>query len=231
MVNDAGRRLRSSPALGLIAAGAALLGAPIAKHLSDVGFAASAPPRYQAIADDVDAFWRDQYAGQFPSAHSAYTTPRIVFTDLTVQPDGWSDDIAGYYEDDFQKITVDTDSDLSYVALVVAHEFGHHVQLRSGWNLHWARERMFADRREADQLDVRYELQAECLAGVWAHYAVPTGAHLTAAQLRRHRQDDLAAMDSDTHGAAEQRYRWFENGYATGDAENCDTFAPSWARL
>lgn len=222
------------PALGLIAAAAALIGAPMAKYGLQQGglvLGAHTGPHYRALAEDVDAFWRDRYDAQFPEARAGYFSPSVVFKDLDVDPDGWGDDIAGFYEDRFNKVTVDTDADLSYVALVVAHEFGHHVQLLSGWNAHWARERMFADWREADRLDVRYELQAECLAGVWAHFAVQSGVHLTRAELNQHRRDDLAAMDSETHGSAEQRYRWFESGFASGQAEECDTFAPSWARL
>lgn len=226
------RSLRSAPMIGAAAALAALIGAPLAKNWADRGVAApTAPVEYQRVADAVDAFWRREYDAQFPDARSAYSPPRTVFKDLSAGHDFIEGQIVGYYDERWRRVTVDTDKDLAFVALVVAHEFGHHVQFLSGWNALWSRERIFADWRKADQLDVRYELQAECLAGVWAHDAVRDGAHLTRRSLDRLRRADLASEDSETHGTAEQRHRWFENGFSTGDAAACDTFAPDWRRL
>jgi predicted metalloprotease len=124
-------------------------------------------------------------------------------------------------------------------AYVIAHEIGHHVQ-----NLLGVMERAKSNgmRREtANQLSVRLELQADFLAGVWAHYAQMQGLiepgdideALRAAsaigddRLQRQSQG-YVVPDSFTHGTSEQRSRWFRKGFETGDLRQGDTFsAPS----
>ena len=124
-------------------------------------------------------------------------------------------------------------------AYVIAHEIGHHVQ-----NLLGLMERAKSNgmRREtANQLSVRLELQADFLAGVWAHYAQMQGLiepgdideALRAAsaigddRLQRESQG-YVVPDSFTHGTSEQRSRWFRKGFETGDLRQGDTFsAPS----
>jgi predicted metalloprotease len=123
-------------------------------------------------------------------------------------------------------------------AYVLAHEIGHHVQ-----NLLGISDKVQAARRrvgeaEANALSVRLELQADCLAGLWAHDAnrsrqiLETGdveEALTAAsaigddRLQR-RSSGYVTPDSFTHGSSAQRTRWFKRGLESGKFSSCDTF-------
>jgi predicted metalloprotease len=122
-------------------------------------------------------------------------------------------------------------------AYVIAHEVGHHVQNLLGTmdKVDALRSRM--SEAEANQLSVRLELQADFLAGVWAHYAQQKGVlepgdieeALGAAsavgddRLQREAQGHVIP-DSFTHGTSEQRIRWFRKGLETGDVRQGDTF-------
>ncbi|MEP6569104.1 MAG: neutral zinc metallopeptidase [Acidobacteriota bacterium] len=122
-------------------------------------------------------------------------------------------------------------------AYVIAHEVGHHVQTLLGTmdKVDAARTRM--SEAEANALSVRLELQADFLAGVWAHYAQQKGVlepgdieeALGAAsavgddRLQREGQG-FVVPDSFTHGTSEQRIRWFRKGLETGDLSQGDTF-------
>jgi len=125
-------------------------------------------------------------------------------------------------------------------AYVIAHEVGHHVQNLLGVSdkVHAAEERAGSDAKR-NALSVRLELQADCLAGLWAHSAVQAGSlkleqgdvesAITAATaigddtLQKQAQGRVVP-DSFTHGTSEQRVRWFSRGLDTGDINNCDTF-------
>ena len=123
-------------------------------------------------------------------------------------------------------------------AYVIAHEVGHHVQRLMG-----TMDRVNAAQRqrsesEANDLSVRLELQADFLAGVWAHYAQQKGLleqgdieeALGAAsavgddRLQRESQG-YVVPDSFTHGTSDQRVRWFRRGLETGDMRQGDTFS------
>lgn len=122
-------------------------------------------------------------------------------------------------------------------AYVIAHEVGHHVQRLLG-----TMDRVNAAQRQrgeadANALSVRLELQADFLAGVWAHYAQQKGMleqgdieeALGAAsavgddRLQRESQGYIVP-DSFTHGSSQQRVRWFRRGLETGDVRQGDTF-------
>jgi len=123
-------------------------------------------------------------------------------------------------------------------AYVIAHEVGHHVQ-----NLLGIAERVQAaqGRRggtEANALQVRMELQADCLAGVWANNAerarnilesgdIEEGLNAASAigddRLQRQAQGRVVP-ESFTHGSSAQRVRWFKRGIDSGDPGQCDTF-------
>jgi len=124
-------------------------------------------------------------------------------------------------------------------AYVIAHEVGHHVQTLLGVSakVNAARQRGAA-MEGANGLLVRQELQADCLAGVWAHHAqrrldwLEPGdleEALNAAnaigddRLQRHTQGQVVP-DSFTHGTSAQRVRWFRSGFDSGDPGSCDTF-------
>jgi len=123
-------------------------------------------------------------------------------------------------------------------AYVVAHEFGHHVQGELGISA-WVRQQQSSTRSQQDrnEFSVRLELQADCLAGVWARTAEDRGllnrgdiaeALGAAAAVGDDRiqqaQGQRVNPHTWTHGSAEQRQQWFERGLDTGDTEACDTF-------
>src|SRR6202030_4789551 len=122
-------------------------------------------------------------------------------------------------------------------AYVLAHELGHHVQKRLGieGKVQQAEE---SDRREANPLSVKLELQADCFAGIWAHTTQQRGllekgdveSALGAASAVG--DDRLQKMstghvspDSFTHGTSQQRMSWFSKGLDSGSIDACDTFA------
>ena len=120
-------------------------------------------------------------------------------------------------------------------AYVIAHEYGHHVQ-----DLQGTLDKAAGAATGPTSQSVKVELQADCLAGMWAKGAVTTKfiEDLTEADIRDGL--DAAAADGDdriqskvqgrvdpetfTHGTAEQRQRWFMNGYNGSGISSCDTF-------
>ena len=122
-------------------------------------------------------------------------------------------------------------------AYVIAHEYGHHVQTLTGIT----KQVDDATRESSDQrnaLSVRTELQADCLAGVWAHSTFERGLleqgdleeGLTAAgSVGDDRIQEQAtgriSPETFTHGASEQRATWFRNGFDGGSLNSCDTFS------
>ena len=124
-------------------------------------------------------------------------------------------------------------------AYVIAHEVGHHVQNLLGISdrIHAMKARV--SQTEYNELSVRLELQADFLAGVWAHHAqrarqiLDVGDIDEAIRAASAIGDDRLQMqsrgyvvpDSFTHGSSEQRVRWFRRGLETGDFSQGDTFA------
>jgi predicted metalloprotease len=121
-------------------------------------------------------------------------------------------------------------------AYVIAHEVGHHVQTLTGISDEVRRLQARASEAEANAVQVRMELQADCYAGIWGHdnaQRLEPGdvqEALRAAQaigddtLQRQAQGRVVP-DSFTHGTSEQRMHWFMTGYQSGSMEACDTFA------
>ncbi|HYF01070.1 MAG TPA: neutral zinc metallopeptidase [Planctomycetota bacterium] len=116
-------------------------------------------------------------------------------------------------------------------AYVVAHEVGHHIQNQLGYSARVQEERRRLSEAEGNRLSVRLELQADFLAGVWAHHAQKTKKVLEPGDIeealraaaaigddRLQRQGrGRVVPDSFTHGTSEQRARWFRRGFETGD--------------
>jgi uncharacterized protein len=124
-------------------------------------------------------------------------------------------------------------------AYVIAHEVGHHVQTLLGVSAKMQAARQRGERMEGDNgLLVRQELQADCLAGVWAHHAQQRLQWLEAGDLeealnaanaigddRLQQQSQGQVMpDAFTHGTSAQRVRWFKTGFEQGKVSQCDTF-------
>jgi len=127
-------------------------------------------------------------------------------------------------------------------AYVIAHEVGHHVQTELGIadKVQALKERS-GDQARANALQVRMELQADCLAGVWASLNnkvksrlepgdIEDGLRAASAigddTLQRQAQGRVVP-ESFTHGTSEQRVRWFRKGFDTGQTQACDTFNAS----
>jgi predicted metalloprotease len=124
-------------------------------------------------------------------------------------------------------------------AYVIAHEVGHHVQHLLGISDQVQRLQQRAPKVQANQLSVRLELQADFLAGVWAHHAeqdygilergdIEEGLNAAAAIGDDRLQKQATGWvrpDSFTHGSSEQRVEWFAKGLKSGDMEDGDTFA------
>lgn len=124
-------------------------------------------------------------------------------------------------------------------AYVLAHEVGHHVQKLLGISdkVQAARER--GSEAQGNALSVRLELQADCLAGLWAHHAnrsrqiLETGdveeALMAASAIGddrlQRRSSGHVTPDSFTHGSSAQRTRWFKRGLESGKFSSCDTFS------
>jgi predicted metalloprotease len=155
-------------------------------------------------------------------------------------------DQTAYFDTDFFQVLVDqfgSSGGPLAQEYVVAHEYGHHLQ-----NLQGSLVRAQEDPQGATGGGVRTELQADCYAGVWAHYASITRQESTGVPYLEPLSDKdiadalsaAASVGDDriqqaatgrvnpeawTHGSAEQRQKWFTEGYRTGDLNKCDTFA------
>ena len=122
-------------------------------------------------------------------------------------------------------------------AYVIAHEVGHHIQTVTGLSERLAQMRGRASESQSNALSVRQELQADCFAGVWGHYAAQRdllepgdaeeGLRAAAAigddRLQQQSQGRVVP-ESFTHGSSEQRMAWLRRGMESGDVDACNTF-------
>ena len=200
------------------------------------------------VLADTEDVWRQV----FKSSGKTYVEPKLVlYTSQIASACGLASTASGpFYCPNDQKVYLD----LSFFeemrarfnapgefadAYVVAHEIGHHVQNSLGILKTAKSEEASSDRRGANAISVRVELQADCLAGFWAHRADRTKhvieqgdveAAMNAASAvgddRLQRQSrGTVVPDSFTHGSSAQRVRWFKRGLESGDTRQCDTFA------
>jgi predicted metalloprotease len=123
-------------------------------------------------------------------------------------------------------------------AYVITHEIGHHVQNLLGILPRVQHMQQGMYREDANQLQVRVELQADCFAGLWAHHsqkdwafieegdveaAMQTASAIGDDRLQR-RTQGYVIPDAFTHGSSAQRTRWFMTGLKSGALDSCDTF-------
>ncbi|BBY77705.1 membrane protein [Mycolicibacterium parafortuitum] len=206
--------------------------------------------RVVATGNSLDGVWADLMPG--------YTRPHVMlftggtntggcgYASSAVGPFYCPGDQTAYFDTDFfDTLVTEFGSSGGPLAeeYVVAHEFGHHIQ-----NLQGVLGRAQQDPTGPTGGGVRTELQADCYAGVWAHYASITKQEGTDVTFLKPLTDkDIAdalsaasavgddriqeaatgrvSPESWTHGSSEQRQKWFTTGYQTGDPAKCDTFA------
>jgi len=123
-------------------------------------------------------------------------------------------------------------------AYVIAHEVGHHVQNLLGINDEVQTMQRRVSKTEANELSVRLELQADCMAGVWGYHTQRARNMLEAGDLEealnaasaigddriQRESTGRVVPDSFTHGSSAQRVKWFRTGFESGDVAACDTF-------
>jgi len=199
------------------------------------------------VLGDTEDTWSDL----FRQMGRSYEYPTLVlFTDAVESACGYAQSAMGpFYCPGDQRIYLDLGffAELSRrfrapgdfaEAYVIAHEVGHHVQTLLGITDKVDSLRARSDETQANALSVRVELQADCLAGVWAYHANAVRNVLEAGdidealaaataigddRLQRETQG-YVVPDSFTHGTSEQRVRWFQRGFANGSLGDCDTF-------
>jgi predicted metalloprotease len=213
-----------------------------------------ASPDEDRLADFVSvvlADTEDTWKEQFRVNGGRYTAPKLVIFDGVVSSAcGMAQGAMGpFYCPSDQKVYIDLDfyrqlrrqlgapGDFAQ-AYVVAHEIGHHVQHQLGIDQQVQRLQQRVPKAQANQLSVRLELQADCLAGVWANKTATQRRTLEDGDIEealnaaaRIGDDTLQRQgtgrvrpESFTHGSAAQRQRWFATGLQSGDMNSCDTF-------
>ena len=202
-----------------------------------------------AVMEDTQRTWEQLLSGRYQR------TRAVLFRDAVQSTCGMADAAVGpFYCPADQKVYLD----LSFFnelhsrfrapgdfaqAYVLAHEVGHHVQTLLGVESQ-VRQRSQADPRNRNALSVRMELQADCFAGVWGHYASRDGraekgqVELDPGDLEeglraasaigddtiQKRATGRVMPDKFTHGSSEQRVTWFRRGFESGDPKACNTF-------
>jgi uncharacterized protein len=204
----------------------------------------------QVLADNEDVWTR-----VFNAAGKQYQKPTLVlFNGATPTACGPGQSAMGpfycpldqkiyidlaFYDDMKRKFGASGDFAQAYV---IAHEIGHHVQNLLGIADAVQQAKMRAgSEAEVNQLQVRMELQADCLAGVWASLNeqvksrlepgdIEEGLNAAAAigdDMIQRRTQGYVVPDAFTHGSSAQRVRWFRRGLQSGQVKACDTFTPA----
>jgi uncharacterized protein len=206
-----------------------------------------------AVLGSTETVWTDIFA----QAGRTYKPPTLVmFSGATQSGCGFAKSAMGpFYCPLDQKVYLDTSffQDLEgrlgacqvgsktcqfSQAYVLGHEIGHHVQNLLGVLPKAQQAQRAMDKAEANSLQVRVELQADCFAGVWANRgqakwdfiepgdvdsALQTASAIGDDRLQRQSQG-YVVPDAFTHGTSAQRSRWFTTGLKSGDVASCDTF-------
>ncbi len=209
--------------------------------------------RVSAVLGSTEVQWKEIFA----QAGKSYRAPSLVmFSGATPSACGFAQSAMGpFYCPLDQKVYLDTSffQDLERrfrgcdvgskscqfsQAYVITHEIGHHVQNLLGILPEVQAAQRGMDQVDANNLQVRVELQADCFAGVWAHHAdekwriiepgdveaaMRTASAIGDDRLQR-RTQGYVVPDAFTHGSSEQRVRWFMNGLKSGKVASCDTY-------
>ncbi len=226
---------------------------------TEVNYTPSAQEEELAVfSKQILAGTEDVWTELFKQSGLTYQPPRLVLYNDYVQtstgtasaqmgPFYSSADQTVYLDLSFfteMKKTIGADGDFAY-AYVIAHEVGHHVQYLLGTlnDAHSKMSRM--NQKDANQMSVRLELQADFYAGIWAHYdnkffrslddtdfqeGVNAAGKIGDDYLQK-KSKGYAVPDSFTHGTAEQRARWLKKGFTTGNPSLGDTFSVSYNSL
>ena len=236
-------------------------------NVSQMGFQETTESTYTPTAEDEELakFTRQILAGtedvwtqEFKKMGKTYRAPRLVmFTDAVQSGCGGATSSTGpFYCSADQTVYIDlsffknmkrslgADGDFAY-AYVIAHEVGHHVQYLLGilGEAHSQMQQM--SQKEANRMSVRLELQADFLAGIWAHQdnemfgsledgdieeGINAASKIADDYLQKKAQG-YTVPDSFNHGTSAQRMRWLKKGITTGDVQQGDTFSQSYDSL
>lgn len=202
----------------------------------------------RVVLADTETVWSNYFAKN----GSRYTPPTLVlYTAGTQTACGTGQAAMGpfycpadrkvyidlsFYEDMRKKLGASGDAAFSYV---IAHEVGHHVQNLLGILPQVNQMQQTANSKaQANALSVKLELQADCFAGIWAHYAVNqnlfeegdieeavNAAEAVGDDRLQKRSQGYVVHDSFTHGSSAERMAWFKRGLNGGDVNQCNTFA------
>lgn len=192
----------------------------------------------------------DVWNGIFQAEGQTYREPTMVlFTDQVQSACGFASSASGpFYCPGDSRVYIDlgffrelsqrfgASGDFAQ-AYVIAHEVGHHVQNLIGVLPEFNRQRQSMSPTQANEMSMRVELQADCFAGIWAHYTDQKGlleegdieealnaAHQIGDDTLQRRTQGYVVPESFNHGTSEQRMTWFSNGFRNGRLEDCDTF-------
>ena len=203
--------------------------------------------RYREFAATVLRFTEVVWEEQFQDAGQTYQAPKMVlFYDRVQTGCGTAPSAVGPFYcpadntvyldptffNDLEKQLGGSKAEFSQ-AYVIAHEVGHHVQNLLGYNRHVRQQQAALEKgsEEYNQWSVRMELQADYLAGVWAHHgqkefqfiepgdideAITTARSIGDDRIQK-RSTGFVSPESFTHGSAAQRVKWFRRGWETGD--------------
>ena len=218
-------------------------------------------PEEEALAKfsrQILAGTEDVWTAEFSRLGLEYEPPTLVLFSGSVQSGcgGATSSTGPFYCSADQSVYIDLSffttmkqqfgsaGDFAY-AYVIAHEVGHHVQYLLGTlqQVHQAKSQM--SQKDANQLSVRLELQADFYAGLWAHKDNEMFRSLEAGDLEEGLEiasrigDDYlqkqaqgyAVPETFNHGTSAQRSRWLKKGFTSGDIQQGDTFSPRYNSL
>jgi predicted metalloprotease len=211
-------------------------------------------PKDQELADFVSVILADTESTwhlEFKKLGLTYQEPKLVlFRNAVNSACGFAQSAMGpfycpgdnklyidlaFYEDMKNKLGAPGDFAQAYV---IAHEVGHHVQTLLGISAKVTQAQSQVSKEQANQLSVKQELQADCYAGIWGHYADTERQMLEDGDIEealvaasaigddklQQQAGKVVRPESFTHGSSKQRVEWFKRGFEQGKIEACNTF-------